>query len=259
VTQEHIVASSGFSAFNVFPEATNQLLISWGPVTITPPQPLTLTLDNIINPNTVGSYYGRYTTYSSTNGTGPVLDDGGLAFAINTNITVSSYVPPYLTFCTGLQIPGLNCNTATGDYVNLGNLAPSHSSQATSQLLLATNAANGYVIQVYGTTMTSGNNVIDALSSNAGSHPGSPQFGLNLRANSSPPVGSDPSGPGAGQPAAGYNTPNSFRFVPNDIVASSPAADDWRKYTVSYLVNVPASQAPGVYASTLTYVAAGSF
>jgi hypothetical protein len=213
----------------------------------------------MINPDAIGFYYGRYATYGSTNGTGPVLDEGGFAFAINTNITVSSYVPPYLTFCTGLQIPNLNCSSATGDYVNLGTLAPGHSSQASSQLLLATNAANGYVIQVYGTTMTSGNNVINALTSNAGSRPGTPQFGLNLRANSSPPVGADPTGPGIGQPAPEYNSPNSFRFVPNDIVASSSASDNWRKYTASYLVNVPANQPPGVYASTITYVAAGSF
>jgi hypothetical protein len=126
-------------------------------------------------------------------------------------------------------------------------------------MLLATNAANGYIIQVYGSTMTSGNNIINALASNAGSHPGSSQFGINLRANSVPPVGGDPTGPGIGQPAAGYNIPNSFRFVPDDIVASSVAPDDWRKYTASYLVNVPSDQPPGVYASTVTYVAAGSF
>ena len=259
VTGEHIVAASGLPAFTVIPVTTNELLVSWGPTPITPPQPISITLDGIINPNSIGSYYGRMSTYNSTNGTGPIVDSGGLAFAINANLQISSYVPPYLTFCTGVSIPAYNCAQATGNYVNFGNLSFSRSSQGTSQMLLATNADNGYTIQVYGTTMTSGNNIIKALSSNVGSHPGTPQFGINLRANSNPHVGANPAGPGSGQPAAGYGTPNSFRFVTNDIVASSPAADNYRKYTVSYLVNVPQSQPPGIYVSTLTYVGTGSF
>lgn len=259
VTGEQIIASSGLPAFTVIPVTTNELLISWGPTAITPPQPISVTLANIINPNAIGPYYGRMSTYNTTNGTGPMVDSGGLAFAITANLEISSYVPPYLTFCTGVSIPAYNCAQATGNYVNFGNLSFSNSSQGTSQMLLATNADNGYTIQVYGTTMTSGNNIIKALSSNAASHPGSPQFGINLRANSVPRAGANPSGPGSGQPAPGYNTSNSFRFVTNDIVASSPAADNYRKYTVTYLVNVPQNQAPGIYVSTLTYVGTGSF
>lgn len=259
VTHEQIVASSGLPAFSVFPVATNELLISWGPTAITPPQLISVTLADIVNPNATGSYYGRMSTYTSTNGSGPVVDSGGLAFAINANLEISSYVPPYLTFCAGLNIPTFNCASATGNYINFGSLSSARSSQAASQFLVATNADNGYTVQVYGTTMTSGNNIINALGSNSGSRPGSSQFGINLRANSVPAIGSNPAGPGSGQPAAGYDTPNSFRFVTNDIVASSPVPDNYRKYTVSYLVNVPRSQPPGVYVSTLTYVGAGSF
>jgi hypothetical protein len=259
VTHETIQASSGLPAFSVFPVTTNELLISWGPTSITPPFPISVTLGNIINPNSIGPYYGRMTTYNTINGTGPFIDYGVLAFAINAHLQISSYVPPYLTFCTGLSIPSYNCASATGSYINFGGLSPARSSQSASQILVATNAANGYTVQVYGTTMTSGNDVIKALAGNAGSRPGSPQFGINLRANSAPHIGANPSGPGSGHAANGYNTPNSFRFVSNDIVASSAVADNWRRYTVSYLVNVPPNQPPGVYVSTLTYVGAGSF
>lgn len=259
VTQEHIVATEGIHPLSVYPVTTNELLVSFVSVPVSPPLKVSLTLSGIVNPDTVGSYYGRISTYASSNGTGPVIDFGGLAFVIMTNLEVSSYVPPYLTFCAGLRIPAYDCGTATGNYINFGDLAASHSSQGSSQMLLATNASGGYVIQVYGTTMTSGNNIIRALSGNSGSHPGSPQFGINLRANSTPHIGANPTGPGSGQPASGYDTPNSFRFVSDDIVASSLVADNYRKYTVSYLVNVPADQAPGVYVSTLTYVGTGSF
>lgn len=259
VTHEHIVGGSGLTTFTVFPAATNELIVDWGTQAFTPPHPISIALEHIVNPNTTGPYYGRLSTYASTDGTGPVVDYGGLAFAISVNLLISSYVPPYLTFCVGLSIPTFDCSSATGSYINLGALSASHSSQGSSQMLLATNAPDGYVIQVYGTTMTSGNNIIPSLSSNAGSRPGNAQFGLNLRANNVPPIGADPVGPGNGQAAAGYDTPNSFRFVSNDVVASSPISDDWRRYTASYLVNVPAGQPPGVYASTVNYVATGSF
>jgi hypothetical protein len=259
VTNAQLVTSSGLPAPSVFAAATNELLISWGPSAITAPQSVSITLGNIINPSATGSYYGRLTTYASTNATGPMIDYGGLAFAITANLEISSYVPPYLTFCAAISIPNLNCAVATGNYVNFGALSPDHSSQATSQLMVATNAPGGYTLQVYGTTMTSGNNIIPALSAAASSRPGSPQFGLNLRANGSLGIGAEPAGPGSGQPTPAYGAPNSFRFVNNDIIASSSAADNWRRYTVTYLVNVPKDQAPGVYASTITYVAAGSF
>lgn len=259
VTNAQVVDSSGLPTFSLFVVATNELLISWGPSAITAPQPVSITLGNIINPSSIGSYYGRLTTYASTNATGSIIDYGGLAFAITANLEISSYVPPYLTFCAAISIPNLNCAVATGNYVNFGTLSPSRSSQATSQLMVATNAAGGYTIQVYGTTMTSGNNIIPALSAVAGSRPGTPQFGLNLRANSSPAIGGEPAGPGSGLPVPAYGAPNTFRFASNDIIASSPAADNWRRYTVTYLVNVPKDQAPGIYASTITYVAAGSF
>ncbi len=259
VTAAQLTASSGLSGVTLFPVATNELLLSWTPTAVTPPLPVTFTLGGIINPSSIGPYYARLSTYASTNATGPVVDYAGLAFAIVSNLQISSVVPPYLTFCTGLTISGFDCSSALGNYIDFGDLSDSHSSQGDSQMVVATNAPNGYVIQVTGTTMTSGNNIINALTADSASHPGSSQFGINLRANSTPAVGADPTGPGSGQPSGGYNVPNQYEFNSNDQVASSAAADNFRKYTVSYLVNVGSAQAPGVYASTLTYVCAGSF
>jgi hypothetical protein len=107
--------------------------------------------------------------------------------------------------------------------------------------------------------MTSGNNFIPAMSSGDTSQAGTSQFGINLRSNSLPPVGSNPTGGGNGEPTAAYNTPNQFQFLDSDIIAESSGADYLREYTVSYIVNVSGSQAPGIYVSTLTYVCTGSF
>ena len=193
------------------------------------------------------------------NASGTAVDFGGLAFAIASNLQISSYVPPYLDFCEGVTITSFNCASASGSYINFGDFNANRSSQASSQMLVATNAANGYVIQVAGTTMTSGNNIVNALTTDTSSHPGTSQFGINLRANNFPLIGADPSGPGLGYAASGYNNPDNFKFISDDVVASSPVADDYRRYTVSYLVNIPSDQPVGVYDSTLTYVCAGSF
>ncbi len=259
VTNAQLSYQSGLTDFTLFPAATNELILSRTPSVITPPLTVTLTFDNIINPSSAGPYFVRLAAYSSTDATGPSVDYGGMAFSITNNVQVNSVVPPHLTFCSGLVISSFDCSSASGDYINFGNLSPSHSSQATSQLLVATNALNGYVMQVYGNTMTSGNNIINAMANDTTSQPGISQFGINLRGNTNPLIGNDPTGPGTGEPMAAYNSPNHYQFVSNDVIASSISSDNYRKYTVSYVVNVSSNQEPGVYASTLTYVCAGSF
>jgi hypothetical protein len=253
-----LTSQTGITDFTMFVAATNQLVLSRPPSAIAAPVTVSLVFHNVVNPSPPGSFYVRLATYATNNATGPAAHFGGLAFAVTSNLQISSYVPPYLIFCAGVTIPAFDCASATGDYINFGSLDATRSDQAVSQLLVATNAANGYVIQVYGTTMTSGNNVIPALTGGA-SQPGTSQFGINLRANTQPLIGSDPAGPGSGQPTAGYDNPNVFRFVSNDTLVSSLSADNFRKFTVSYLLNASPAQPAGVYVSSLTYVGAGSF
>jgi len=259
VTGAQLTAQSGITDFSLFLPEVNNMVLSRTPSVITAPLTVTLTFHDIVNPTDPGSYYVRLGAYSSSDATGTAIDYGGLAFAITSNLQISSYVPPYLTFCSAVTITAFDCSSASGDYINFGELDTAHSRQADSQLLVATNAPNGYVMQVYGTTMTSGNNVIAAITNGVGSQPGVSQFGINLRANSVPSIGANPTGPGTGSPVAGYNTPNQYRFVSNDVVASSLTADNFRKYTASYIINTGSAQPAGTYVSTLTYVAAGSF
>ncbi len=213
----------------------------------------------VINPDSPGSYFVRLQTYASADATGPSTDYGGIAFAILNNLSISATVPPFLIFCTGVTISGLNCANAQGDFIDLGNLSTSSARSGSSQMLVGTNAGNGYNITVSGTTMTSGNNVIAAIASNNVSRPGTAQFGFNLRTNSAPAVGRDPTGPGTGVPVANYNQPNFYRFNTGDTLVSNPGPDDLREFTASYIVNVPNVQAPGVYVSTLTYIALATF
>jgi hypothetical protein len=252
-------SQTGPGDFTILSATANTMIFSRPSSVVTAPQPISFQLTNVVNPNAAGSYYGRLLTYTSTDATGSRVDYGGLAFAITLNLSVNTYVPPYLAFCSALVITGLDCTQTSGDYINLGELSSAATRAGQSQLLVATNAADGYNIQATGNTLVSGNNVISALGTQLPSQAGTAQFGINLRANFQPNIGADPIGPGVGQPVAAYGTPNRFMFVNNDIIVQALHADDFRKYTVSYIANVPSSQAPGVYVSTITYVCTGNF
>lgn len=250
---------SGISDFTVAPESTmNDVVLSRAPSAVGAIQ-ITVTLDNLTNPTNEGSYFVRFITHASIDASDPPTDSGGAAFAIGRTINVSTEVPPYLTFCLGVVIPTNNCSSAQGDYVNVGDMGSTYTSSGQTQLLTATNATSGYNIVVQGPTMTSGNNEIPIIVPGGQSVAGISQFGINLRANTNPQTGHNPSGPGNGVPTTGYNQPNRYRYLSGDTIARSTTADDYRKYTVSYIINVGANQPPGIYASTFTYIATGNF
>lgn len=249
---------SGITNFNLSPNSTVNDIIITRPSTPVSAIPVSYTFSQLVNPTNNGSYYLRISTYPTTDASGAPTDTGALAFSINKNINVSAQVPPYLLFCTGVTIGGFDCSASTGNYVDYGELTADHTSAAVNQMLAATNAQSGYNIHLSGTTLTSGNNIINAMSGQT-SQPGQSQFGLNLRTNSVPQVGQDVQGSGTGSVASGYNVPNHYRFNSGDLLASSTHADDWRKYTVSYVVNVGSDQPGGVYVATMTYVCLANF
>jgi hypothetical protein len=252
-------AQTGETGFGIGSGTTANQLILTRPAAASSAQPVSYTLDNVVNPSSAGSYYARLQTFSSTDASGAETDHGGLAFAINTGVSISAKVPPYLLFCGGVSIPSFDCSTASGNYINFGDFSPTSTSSAQTQLLIATNAESGYAIDYGGTTLTSGNNVIPALATADVSRPGVSQFGFNLRANQDPAIGQDPQGPGAGGVLAGYDQPNLYKFVANDAVATAATTSDYKEYTISYIANISSSQPAGVYASTLTYVALANF
>lgn len=214
-------------------------------------------LSNIVNPSAIGSVYVRITLHATNNGTGAYGDGGGVVFAIANQLSTQAYVPPYLTFCVGITVAA-DCATSTGSSINFGELSKSSANTATSQFAGATNDVSGFSTNIVANTMTSGNEIINPLSVPTGSAPGTSQFGLNLRANSNPLVGQNPVGSGSSAPLADYAIANQF-ILKNGIVAASSLSTEFNVFTVSYLVNVSSNQTPGVYNTTLTYVATASF
>jgi hypothetical protein len=260
-TGASLVSQTGQTGFTISAVSTvNRLVIQRTPqVPSGGTATSTYEFTNVINPDTVGSYYVRIQTFSSQNGSGLALEDGGLVFVVVRQFNVTTEVPPYLTMCAAVTIVDLDCNTATSYFIDLGELPKNSPKAASSQMVAATNAGGGYSISLAGTTLTSGNNSIPPLVALGGSAPGTSQFGLNLRVNSNPAIGADPIGPGAAGVTSDYAVPNQFKFLPGDAVVSSAGTSDLRKFTVSYLTNVSAAQAAGVYATTVSFIALANF
>lgn len=214
---------------------------------------------NITNPSSAGSYYVRLQTFSSLDATGTDIENGGVVFALTSGVAVNAEVPPFLRFCTAVTIVSFDCSTATSFFIDLGEFSTTQPTQASSQMVAVTNAPFGYSIFISGTTLVSGTNVIPALASQTPSIPGTSQFGVNLRANIVPTIGTDPVGPGTANVNANYNTPNLFRFQSGDSVVSAVTSNDYRKFTISYMTNISTSQPAGVYATTISFICLANF
>lgn len=236
---------------------TNNRLVITRPPTISNVGPSQYVFSNVVNPSTAGTVYVRITLHASTDGTGPYNDGGGVVFGIVPRLTTSAFVPPFLIFCTGVTVAP-DCSSTSGSNIDLGELSPITPKTATSQFAGATNDLTGFFTNLVANTMTSGNRIINSLNAPTASVSGTSQFGLNMRANTNPSVGQDPAGVGDSVLTPDYNIPNRFTLR-NGVITSSPLTTDFNVFTVSYIVNVPPEQPPGIYNTTLTYIATASF
>jgi hypothetical protein len=203
---------------------------------------------SVVNPSTVGTFYLQITTFTSSDWTTGATDTGTIAASTAASVTVTANVNETLTFTV--------TDTAVALTPTLGS---GTTGVGTSTMSAGTNASSGYTISYTGTTLTSGANTINAITTNGtGSTAGTEQFGLNLMNNTTPNVGVDPTG-GTGTASANYNTADDFKFVSGETVAEAAAATDATAYTVSYIANITDSQAPGAYTANINYVATANF
>ncbi len=237
----------------------NELRIANAANVTAPSGAVSVTWDGVDNPTATNTtFYGIITTYSDSAWT-TAIDSGSVALSTSESIQVALTIDETLTFCTGTSITGENCGTVSGTTVDLGSGSPSGTSTGTSVFAVSTNANTGYNVTVNGTTLTSGSDTIDALTSNAGSSVGTEQFGINLVSNSTPSVGSAATGSGTGAAETNYDTADSFRFTDGEQVASAAAATNANAFTVSYIANVAGVTEPGSYTTNLNYIATANF
>jgi len=144
--------------------------------------------------------------------------------------------------------------------VDLGTLDTSITKTGTASFHVRAYIDSGYTVQTMSQppSYTSGSqsHTLTAMSTLGSPAVGTEQFGINLVANTSPAgFGSDPSpqpnGTFAnGLAAAGYNTPNQFKYVPGDTIVQTPAGSSgWglTNYTISYIADTSAFTPAGSY------------
>jgi len=155
--------------------------------------------------------------------------------------------------------------SVTAGGINLGTLDAASVKSGSIGFSIRNYLASGYVVLLAGqvpTTVTG--HSLSAISSADISRPGTEQFGVNLRANTSPAVGADPvqvpdSTFSFGAAATGYSTINSFKFVSGDTVASSSKSSGETDYTLSVIENINTNTAAGQYAGNLNVIAVSTF
>jgi hypothetical protein len=251
----------------------------------------TISFSGVTNINTDNtSFYFRITTYSDATYTTVIDGPSTVAASTAKPIVLSGTMPESLVFCTGGTVPNIggvstnapNCSAATTGVISFNPqlFSTQTTSTATSQMAASTNAGSGYAITYTGDTMKNGSgNPIAAMATATTSSISTSQFGLNLAANTQAQV------PGAAAdfgsalytPTTGvagnvffgavdtsptnYTTNGLFSYIVNTPteVAKSTQGTDLQTYTVSYIVNVPGSQAAGTYTTTITYICTATY
>lgn len=257
-----LAEQSGETGFEISQQSTNHIVLSRSADMIAgSSEPSSYTFSNIVNPKyTDEAFAVRLRSHASQDASGPQIDFGSVRGQVQTGIVLETQVPPHLTFCLAQEVE-YNCTGTNETYFsNMGELSSTSTLTARSQMAVGTNATGGFAITATGASLSAGTSVIDNVSVPSESRPGVNQFGINLVANDSPVVGDDPEGEWANAVASSdYGIPNKYKFVNGDVIAYSPNVSLMKKFTVSYILNSHKDLAPGVYSTTINYIASGRF
>lgn len=148
--------------------------------------------------------------------------------------------------------------------VNFGILDPASTKYGSATVQVRTYLASGYNMIITGPSPTYGPSSLSPIAFPAASTAGTEQFGINLRANTTPIVGADPvQVPSTefsfGMPAGDYNTTNSYKYINGDIIATSSSSSGQTNYTLSMIANISPVTPAGQYKSDLSIVVVSSF
>lgn len=172
----------------------------------------------------------------------------------DSEVDIAATVAQSLTFSISDTSIGFGTlNSAAARYAT-GDTAGSASEVEAHNLIVGTNAANGYSLTASGTTLTCascGGATVTAIgSSNTASAAGTEQFGIRMTATG-----------GSGSVVAPYAA-SGFAFdsaaFPDQIASASGATSN-TTYSVRYLANIAANTEAGTYNSAVTYVATANF
>jgi hypothetical protein len=153
-------------------------------------------------------------------------------------------------------------NTST---VNFGALSSAATTTATSTFSVLNYTSQGYSVYTIGSPPAITGHTLSGMSSTGPSQVGVEQYGINLKANTSPiTFGSDPvqvpsTSFSYGAASTGYNTADNYRYVAGEKIANAAQSSGQTNYTVAYIINASTSTPAGKYTGTQSLVVVGTY
>ena len=245
------------------------------------------TMTGVTNPNgtdcaTVNcTFYARlylyngttFGTYSSSTSPGNFLDFGGFALSTANDIVINATVQETLTFCTSKAAPGNGCTGLTTPTLTIGNGGTPNVLDAagvytdTAFTQITSNAASGVVVDLFqlggwscaGLSKDGGTTCgIPGKTSFSAITAGTAAFGLNV-ADGTGGTGSVSHNASFGTTAGSYNYPASVTTAPGPAIESSSAATTNVNSQLTFGATASATTAAGVYTTTDSLIATGTF
>jgi hypothetical protein len=227
--------------------------------------------DFIKNPTTDDyAFYARIIVFSDI-AYATQVDYGGVAMSTAQQIDITAKVQEVLNFSVGAThvAPGGSCTAlsdsgavALGDVNGVLSLTTQY--DAYSYFRVNTNTLNGTVIQYSGDTLESGANSITALSSEVVTAAGTESFGLSFDSasgnysltNLTRAAGYDEGNGALGTAKFNYSTASVGTPVQ---IASSTGAIICDTGAIRYVGNIDTTTPAGIYTTTVTYIAIGTY
>jgi hypothetical protein len=206
---------------------------------------ITYTGASSTNPSAPGSY-----TASTSGSFGDVGDLTNVILTSN-QVNISGTVPQSITFTISTTTIYFGTLAAGAARFASSTGAGDSSELEAHNIVIGTNAANGYTMTASGTTLTYGNFTINPIgSANTASTPGTEQFGLRATATG-----------GTGAVSAPYAA-SGFAYATTAMpstVATAAGASANTTYSMRYVANITANTEAGVYAAQVQYIATANF
>jgi len=149
--------------------------------------------------------------------------------------------------------------------INFGTLSIGSTATATSTFSVLNYTSHGYIVITSGSPPSNGGYTLAGMGSTGPSSSGTEQFGINLKANTSPTsfgaeaVQVPDNTFSFGEAAANYNSANNYRYVAGESIARSVKTSGQTNFTVSYIVNASTTTAGGAYSGGQTLICIGTY
>jgi hypothetical protein len=243
-------------------------------------QAVSITVTGFTNSSTVGTFYARIFTFSTTAGAnaytsgtpGTHVDDGGVALATEDAIGVTATVQESLTFCISAAAPGTGCTSTTAPSIVIGNggspsiLDAAGVYTATIYHQLSTNAQGATTVRMKGSSaLTSGSNTIGPSATSTTPFTitaGTANYGVRSSAGTG--------GTGTVTPQAPYNSGTQYGLdtttsndnvtaTYGDVLATATGAILNVNSPVIFGATAGASTPAGIYTASYSLIATSSY